>query len=125
MEFLPADDRRVTSTIDRLVENLSIDGLLYRFIPSETPGQTKLPLGQFEGAFLPCTFWLATAYAMAGKLDDARDVLDRVERCGFELGLFPEQFDARSGTALGNFPLLFSQAEYVRAIMAFERSKRR
>ena len=125
MGFLPADDRRVLCTIDRLVENLSIDGLLYRFIPSETPGQSKLPLGQFEGAFLPCTFWLATAYAMAGRIDDARDVLDKVDRCGFDLGLFPEQLDARSGTALGNFPLLFAQAEYVRAVLELERSKRR
>ncbi|HEY1957698.1 MAG TPA: glycoside hydrolase family 15 protein [Polyangiaceae bacterium] len=125
MGFLPADDPRVTSTVDRLVENLSIDGLLYRFIPSETPGQEKLPLGQFEGAFLPCTFWLATTYAMAGRFDDARAALARVERCGFELDLFPEEIDARSGTGLGNFPSLFSQAEYVRAVLTLEKSKRR
>ncbi len=125
MGFLPPDHPRVSATVQRIAENLSIDGLVYRFVPSDTPGQTKLPLGELEGAFLPCTFWLATAYALAGRHADAEDVLSKVERSASGLHLFPEEIDARSGTGLGNYPLAFSQAEYIRAVLALDRSRRR
>lgn len=116
--FLPIDHPRVKSTVEKVVELLSIDGFVYRFDPLLTPGIQKqqMPLGQFEGAFLPCTFWLATVYAKMGKKKEAEAILDRAERIAGGTGLFAEGVDARSGDFLGNFPLLFSQIEYVRAV---------
>ncbi|MBW3618559.1 MAG: glycoside hydrolase family 15 protein, partial [Proteobacteria bacterium] len=75
MGFLPADDPRVLATAERVAASLTVDGLVHRFVAGETPGQGDLPLGAFEGAFLPCHCWLATTYAMAGRPDDAEAVL--------------------------------------------------
>ena len=123
MGFLPGDHPRVVATTDRIVETLAIDGLVHRFLPSETPGHPNLPLGEFEGAFLPCTFWLATAYARDGRVNAAEKVLQKVEESVGELGLLAEEIDARNGAFLGNMPLLFSQVEYVRAVMEVAKAR--
>ncbi|HZR18070.1 MAG TPA: glycoside hydrolase family 15 protein [Verrucomicrobiae bacterium] len=115
MDFLPGDHPRVLSTIDRIAEHLTINGLVYRFDPMSTPGVKSVALGEMEGAFLPCTFWLACAYAKAGRIEKAKAILDSVERLTAGTGLFPEAVDARTGLFLGNTPLLFSHAEFVRA----------
>lgn len=123
MDFLPADHPLVLATAERIVERLTIDGFVHRFIPRDTPGGQDLPVGEFEGAFLPCTFWLATTYAKAGRPDLAEEILRRAERVAGELGLFAEEVDARARTFLGNTPLLFSQVEYVRAIVEIARAQ--
>ena len=112
--FLPVDQPRVTATVERIIAELTIDGFVHRYIP--TPEEP--PLGQYEGAFLPCTFWLATVLGMAGRNAEAEAILSRAEAIAGELGLFAEEVDARSRSFLGNTPLLFSHAEYVRAVMA-------
>src|SRR5579859_5427164 len=119
--FLPSDHPRVISTVKRIEEALMIDGFVYRFQPGETPGYGDVPVGEFEGAFLPCTFWLATTYAMMGRLDDADEILAQAERVAGDVGLFAEEVDARTGHFLGNTPLLFSQMEYVRSIVTLAR----
>ena len=48
-------------------------GLVYRYDTSGKPN--GLP-GR-EGTFLPCTFWLAQALAMAGRTECAREVFER------------------------------------------------
>ena len=117
--FLPADDPRALSTAERIATDLAIDGFVHRSIPAETPGHDddSRPVGEFEGAFLPVTFWLATVYARVGRTAQAAAILDRVETVAGDLGLFAEEVDACTGAFLGNFPLLFSQAEYVRAAL--------
>lgn len=117
MGFLPADHPRVTGTVERIVAELTIDGFVYRFDPRHAPSGGDQPLGEFEGAFLPSTFWLATTYAKAGQPDLAEEVIKRAESVAGELGLFAEEVDPRTRTFLGNMPLLFSQVEYVRAVL--------
>ncbi len=123
MDFLPADHPRVTATVERIVERLTIDGFVHRFVPGETPGHEDLPVGEFEGAFLPCTFWLATTYAKAGRPDEADALLQQAEAVAGELGLFAEEVDARSRIFLSNTPLLFAQMEYVRAVVELARAR--
>jgi GH15 family glucan-1,4-alpha-glucosidase len=132
MEFLPARHPRVLATIERIEEQLTIDGFVYRFTPGTTSFLPDLPMGEMEGAFLPCTFWLATAYAKAGELEKAEAIIEHVEEISGGTDLLAEGVDARSHTFLGNFPLLFSHAEYVRAVLQIqfmrekhERSSRR
>ena len=117
MGFLPPTHPRVLATADRVIEHLTIDGLVHRFLSGETPGHEDLPLGEFEGAFLPCTFWLATTLAKAGRVEEAEAILSRVDRVSGELGILAEEIDSRSDSFLGNTPLLFSHVEYVRAVM--------
>lgn len=123
MNFLPPDHPRVVSTVERIEESLAIEGFVHRFIARETPGHEDLPLGEFEGAFLPCTFWLAAAYAKGGNISRAESILTRAEALAGELGLFAEEVDARTGAFLGNTPLLFSQVEYVRAVLELNKAR--
>ncbi|MGH7173936.1 MAG: glycoside hydrolase family 15 protein [Gemmataceae bacterium] len=118
--MLPVDHPRVQESVDRVMERLTIDGFVYRFDPLATPGTREegIPLGQYEGAFLPCTFWLATILARMGRRAEAEAILERAEKIAGPVGLFAEGVDARSGDFLGNTPLLFSQIVYVRAIRA-------
>ena len=123
MGFLPADHPRVLATIDRIAESLTIDGFVHRFLAAELPGEEPLPLGAFEGAFLPCTFWLATSYAKSGCTDEAESILAGAEAVAGTLGLFAEEVDARSRMFLGNYPLLFAQVEYVRAVLELAKAR--
>jgi len=120
-EFLPPDHPHVLATIERIEEFLTIDGYTYRFNPREMPVLGDFPLGQLEAAFLPCTFWLATACAKAGQVAKADAILRRVEKVAGLLGLFAEAVDPRTGCFMGNTPLLFSHVEYVRARMEIDR----
>lgn len=122
-EFLPPDHPRVLATIERIEERLTVDGYTYRFDPREMPVLGDFPLGQLEAAFLPCTFWLATAYAKALQPEKAEAILHRVEQVAGKLGLFAEAVDPRTKGFMGNTPLLFSHVEYVRAKMELERVK--
>ncbi|MDP9350451.1 MAG: glycoside hydrolase family 15 protein [Chloroflexota bacterium] len=123
MGFLPADHPRVLATTERIEETLTIDGFVHRFLAGETSGYSDVPLGEFEGAFLPCTFWLATTHAMAGRADEAEKILAGAEAIAGELGLFAEEVDTRSRTFLGNTPLLFSQVEYIRAVVELAKAQ--
>ena len=126
MGFLPADHPRVRATTECIIERLTIDGFVHRYeaADSSSDDDEPLPVGEFEGAFLPCTFWLATALTLDGRIDEAEAIVQRVESLAGELGLFAEEVDARSGRFLGNTPLLFSQTEYVRAIQALDHERR-
>lgn len=121
--LLPADDARMLSTYDALERDLSIDGWIYRFEPSDVPGLSDLPLGAFEGAFIPATMLVASAMALAGLTDRARRLVELVDRGAGGSGLLAESVDARSGTALGNYPLAFSHAERARALLELAKAR--
>ncbi|MGH6943150.1 MAG: glycoside hydrolase family 15 protein, partial [Geminicoccaceae bacterium] len=70
-----------------------------------------LPPG--EGAFLACTFWLADAYGMLGRHDDAEHLFERLLTFRNDLGLLAEEFDPRTGRQLGNFPQGFSHVALI------------
>lgn len=123
-EFLPPDHPRVLSTIEKISECLTIDGNVYRFDPRKMPALGDFPLGQLEAAFLPCTFWLATAYAKAGRVQKAETIVQNAERIAGPLGIFAEAVDPRNNCFLGNTPLLFSHVEYIRAKMEIERVRK-
>src|SRR5215207_6623459 len=73
--FFEVDHPRVVATVKRIIDELTIDGFVHRY----TLATDELPLGEFEGAFLPCTFWLATVLAMAGQTGQARTILAAAE----------------------------------------------
>jgi len=119
MGFLPADDPRCLATAELIAAELAIDGLVHRWNPREAPGDEDRAwaVGEFEGAFLPCSFWLATTWLRVGRRAEASAILARAERSAGELGLFAEEIDAGSGAFLGNYPLLFAHAEYLRTAL--------
>jgi len=125
MDFLPPEDPRLRATVTAIEHGLTIDGLVHRFRPDELAAgaRSDLPMGEFEGAFLPCCFWLAIAHAKDGRPEAAEAILARVEATAGELGLLAEEMDARTGAFLGNTPLLFSHAEYVKAVIEIAKAR--
>jgi len=98
--FLPADDPRVLGTIAAIEGRLLVDGLVLRY--STQTNVDALPPG--EGAFLPCSFWLADAYTLTGRRAEAEALFERLLAMGNEVGLFAEEYDPRARRMLGNFP---------------------
>jgi len=107
--FLPAKDPRVVSTVLAIQRELMYHGLVLRY-PTET-GVDGLPPG--EGAFLPCTFWLADNLALAGRHQEARDLFQHLLELQNDVGLLSEEYDPVARVQLGNFPQAFSHVSLV------------
>jgi GH15 family glucan-1,4-alpha-glucosidase len=107
--FLPADDARVRGTIAAVEQHLMRDGFVLRYDPVAT--SDGLPDG--EGAFLACSFWLADAYVLMNRLDDAHRLFERLISLCNDVGLLAEEYDPRSGRLVGNFPQAFSHVAIV------------
>jgi GH15 family glucan-1,4-alpha-glucosidase len=102
--FLPPNDPRVRGTVEAIEKHLLVDGLVRRYETATT--DDGLPAG--EGAFLACSFWLADAFLMLGREDDARQLFERLLALRTDLGLLSEEYDAQAGRLVGNFPQAFS-----------------
>ena len=102
--FLPPSDPRIRGTIEAIERRLLVDGFLLRY--DTGTGVDGLPPG--EGAFLACTFWLADAYVLLGRADDARRVFERLLTLRNDVGLLSEEYDTEAKRLAGNFPQAFS-----------------
>ena len=107
--FLPVRDPRVQGTVRAIERELMVDGLVRRY-RTET-GVDGLPPG--EGVFLPCSFWLADNYALAGRRDEATALFERLLALRNDVGLFAEEYDPRAHRMLGNFPQAFTHVGLV------------
>jgi GH15 family glucan-1,4-alpha-glucosidase len=117
--FLPGTDERVTGTIDAISRELGRDGFVSRYSTAETddglPGD--------EGQFLACSFWLVSALAMNGRVEEARTLFERLLGLANDLGLLAEEYDVGRRRQVGNFPQAFSHLTLIgaaRAISAAE-----
>ncbi len=107
--FLAADDPRVVSTVERIQEELCRDGFVRRYRWEETDDG----LGGEEGAFMMCTLWLVGALVFIGRVQEARELFEKVLACANHLGLFSEMVDPHTGEALGNFPQAFTHVSLI------------
>jgi GH15 family glucan-1,4-alpha-glucosidase len=107
--FLPPDDPRVRGTIAAIERDLMVDGLVLRYHTAAT--DDGLPPG--EGAFLACTFWLADAYVLMGRVDEARELFEHLLSLRNDVGLLAEEYDTRARRMLGNYPQAFSHVGLV------------
>jgi GH15 family glucan-1,4-alpha-glucosidase len=93
-------------TVDAIQRELVVDGFVMRYHPESAASIDGLPPG--EGAFLPCTFWLADCLHLLGRKEDARETFERLLAIRNDLGLLSEEYDARVQRQVGNFPQAFS-----------------
>ena len=107
--FLPPDDTRVRSTVDAIERELMFGGLVTRYLT--TRRVDALPAG--EGAFLPCSFWLADNLALQGRSADAEALFERLLSVRNDVGLLSEEYDPRNRVQLGNFPQALSHVALI------------
>jgi GH15 family glucan-1,4-alpha-glucosidase len=98
--FLPGADPRVLGTLAAIEKYMIRDGFVLRHDPREVSDE-KQPI---EGAFLACSLWLADAYVLAGEIDKAQALFDRVVSIANDLGLLAEEYDSDAKRQTGNFP---------------------
>ena len=94
--FLPADEPRMAATITKIGEALSEGGLIRRM-------KAKVD-GPNEGAFLPCSCWMADCLELRGRHDEAVAQFERLLAVGNDLGLFSEEYNVPAKHMTGNFP---------------------
>jgi GH15 family glucan-1,4-alpha-glucosidase len=98
--FLPASDPRIKGTLAAVEKYMMRDGFVLRHDPREVTTEVQ----PIEGAFLACSLWLADAYLMAGEIDKARVLFDRVVGVANDIGLLSEEYDSIAKRQTGNFP---------------------
>ncbi|HWA62461.1 MAG TPA: glycoside hydrolase family 15 protein [Caulobacteraceae bacterium] len=119
--FIEHEDPRFAALVEAIERDLvTPDGLVLRY--DTRSADDGLPPG--EGAFLPCSFWLANAYAMVGREEDARALFDRLLALRSDLGLLAEEYDSASGRLCGNYPQAFSHVGLLSTALNLTRASR-
>ena len=107
--FLPQGDPRIAGTVSAIEQRLVVDGFVHRY--DTRSGADGLPPG--EGVFLACSFWLADAYALLGRSDEARTLFERLLSLRNDVGLLAEEYDTSRKRLVGNYPQAFSHIALV------------
>ena len=116
--FVDWDDERMVGTVDVVREALDDGhGLLRRY--TEDDG-----LGDTEGAFLACTFWLVECLARQDRTEEAQAAFDRALATANDLGLFGEEYWSQDGEIIGNFPQGLTHLAHIAAAVALAESRR-
>ncbi len=115
--FLPPEDPRVAGTVKAIEKGLNHDGFVARYNTSSNVD--GLPAG--EGAFLPCTYWLADNLVLQGRRDEAREIFERLLGLRNDVGLLSEEYDPKARRLVGNFPQAFSHVGLVNTALNLSR----
>jgi GH15 family glucan-1,4-alpha-glucosidase len=116
--FTGPTDPRILSTIDRIQKELTSDSHVYRYNPELAADDG---FGGQEGTFSICSFWLVEALARAGRLEEARLVLEKMFTYANHVGLYAEEIGP-TGEALGNFPQAFTHLSLISACYNMDRA---
>jgi alpha,alpha-trehalase len=117
--FIPPDDPRMRSTVDRIIEHLTdVQGFVYRYLSDDG-------LAGSEGTWSVCSFWLVDNLAMQGRLEEARSLFERLLSYAGPLGLFSEEIDTRNNVALGNYPQAYTHIALINSVMNLQKAEMR
>jgi GH15 family glucan-1,4-alpha-glucosidase len=97
MRYTDPRHPRIVGTIDAVRRELGRGPLVYRYL-----GEDGLPGG--EGVFACCSFWLVEALALAGRREEAAQLMTALLALANDVGLYAEEMSADSHEFLGNFP---------------------
>lgn len=106
--LLPPDDPRFLATVAAIERELRDGDTVYRYRHDD-----GLPGG--EGGFHICFGWLIECYVRMGRIDEAREMLDRLVNLAGPTGLLSEQYDPRFRMSLGNHPQAYSHIALINA----------
>jgi GH15 family glucan-1,4-alpha-glucosidase len=117
--FLPPNDPRVRATVLAIADELTVDGMVLRYLVKETDDGLE---GE-EGSFTTCSFWLVSALVEIGERERARQICEKLLSLASPLDLFAEEVDPNTGRHLGNFPQAFTHLALINAVIHVIRSE--
>jgi GH15 family glucan-1,4-alpha-glucosidase len=121
VHFLPATDPRMLGTVAAIRAELMRDGLILRYLSEET--DDGLPPG--EGTFLACSFWMVDNLALAGEVEEATRLFERLLQLRNDVGLLAEEWDHRLGRLVGNFPQALTHVGLITSAYNIDRAHKR
>jgi GH15 family glucan-1,4-alpha-glucosidase len=113
----PSGDR-IQGTIDAVNRLLRHGDVVYRYRADD-----GVPGG--EGCFLICSFWLVSALARCGRVEEAGELMERLAARANDVGLYSEEIDPATGAFLGNFPQALVHLAVIDAAVALSSSPER
>jgi trehalose 6-phosphate phosphatase len=115
--LLPPDDERFLRTLEAVERYLREGPTVYRYRYDDgLPGS--------EGGFHLCTSWLVDAYLLTGRRADAEELFGQLVSLAGPTGLFSEEYDPRTRTALGNHPQAYSHLALIRNAVNLSRGRK-
>ncbi|HZH43460.1 MAG TPA: glycoside hydrolase family 15 protein [Lysobacter sp.] len=112
--FVAPHDPRFVATVEAIGRDLRRGHGLFRYV---APDDFGVP----ETSFTICTFWYIDALAAIGRIDEARELFERVLTRRNHLGLLSEDLAFDDGEAWGNFPQTYSHVGLITAAMRLSR----
>jgi GH15 family glucan-1,4-alpha-glucosidase len=97
MQFDDPRGERMQGTIDAVRRLLQRGDFVYRYLADDG-------IAGGEGCFVNGSFWLVSALARSGRVDEASALMERLCARANDVGLYAEEIDPHSGAFLGNFP---------------------
>ncbi len=101
---LDSADPRSVATREAVRDELCQEGYVYRYVHE---GHS---LGEGEGAFLICNYWMALACLRIGRVAEAASWFERARSACGSPGLYSEEFDVEHHQLRGNLPQAFVHA---------------
>ena len=111
--FIDANDPRMVGTVAAIEKELLVDGYVLRY----HTGKVEDGLPEGEGAFLACSFWLASMLHQQGRTEEGLAMFERLVALCNDVGLLSEEYDPRAKRFTGNFPQAFSHVALVTTAM--------
>ncbi len=110
--FIPAEDPKYINTVRLTYEQLSRDGLMYRYRNADD-------FGAPTSSFTVCTFWLIKSLYKIGEKNEAKRLFEQVLSHANHVGLFSEGIDFTTKRLLGNFPQAYSHLALIDTAITF------
>ena len=107
VRFVGSTDPQWLATLDAIGEQLGDDALVLRYDRDDG-------LEGEEGAFAACSFWYVECLARAGRIDQARNNMEKLLAYGNHVHLYAEEFTSKA-ELLGNFPQAFTHLALISA----------
>lgn len=112
--LLSPTDPRFLKTLDVIGAQLGRNGFMLRYDNDD--------FGAPETSFLACQFWYIDALDAAGRVEQARDLLDELLSRRNAFGLLSEDIHPVTGQLWGNLPQTYSMAGIVNSCMNLSRN---